>query len=234
MDYLEGLTEGSVPTPRGAPGGDDRVDPIFDPRRFADFGDYVSWVLGTATTSNGVFGAKIMSAYVGGLVEGLREALGERAPETTPDLLAAVFPRLRYIFLVREDKVRQAVSLWRAIQTWQWREDPPEPWPAGAEPGEGGLRYDFAAIDHLRRRLVEEEDWWRGYFADAGSEPLTIVYERFADGHDEVVRAVLRHLEIPFDCSRNVPSPTMRRQSDGLSRDWAARYAEESAAVERR
>ena len=45
---------------------------------------------------------------------------------------------------------------------------------------------------------------------------------------------MLRHLEIPFDGSWTLPSPTMRRQSDGLSRDWAARYAEESAAVERR
>jgi hypothetical protein len=120
VDYLDGFGEGPVPTPRGAPDGDHRVDPMFDPR-FADFGDYVSWVLGTATTGNGVFGAKIMSAYVEGLAAGLREALGERAPEATPDLLAAVFPRLRYVFLVREDKVRQAVSLWRAVQTWQWR-----------------------------------------------------------------------------------------------------------------
>jgi trehalose 2-sulfotransferase len=234
VDYLQGLTEGSVPTPRGAPDGDHRVDPMFDPRRFAGFGDYVSWVLGTATTGNGVFGAKIMSAYMEGLAAGLREALGGRAPETTPELLAAVFPRLRYIFLVRADKVRQAVSLWRAIQTWQWREDAPEQGPAGGEPGDGGLRYDFAALDHLRRRLVEEEEWWRGYFAAAGVEPLTIVYERFADGHDEVVRAVLRHLEIPFDGSWTLPSPTVRRQSDGLSREWAERYAEESVAAEPR
>ena len=127
---------------------------------------------------------------------------------------------------MRADKVRQAVSLWRAIQTWQWREDAPEQGPAGGEPGDGGLRYDFAALDHLRRRLVEEEEWWRGYFAAAGVEPLTIVYERFADGHDEVVRAVLRHLEIPFDGSWTLPSPTVRRQSDGLSREWAERYAE--------
>lgn len=227
VDYLEGLAASAVPTPRGAPDGDHRVDPMFDPRRFAAFGDYVSWVLGTATTSNGVFGAKIMSAYVEGLAAGLREALGD--PGTTSELLAAVFPRLRYVFLVREDKVRQAVSLWRAIQTWQWREDAPDAGPADDERGE--LRYSFEAIDHLRRRLEEEERWWRAYFADAGIEPLTIVYENFADGHDDVVRAVLRHLEIPFDGSWTLPSPTMRRQSDGLSRAWAERYAAAAPAT---
>ena len=231
VDYLEGLDAEAVPTPRGAPDGDHRVDPMFDPRRFAGFGDYVSWVLGTATTSNGVFGAKIMSAYVDGLATGLREALGDPAPDTTPGLLAAVFPRLRYVFLVREDKVRQAVSLWRAIQTWQWREDAPEAGHVDAARGDGALRYDFAALDHLRRRLADEERWWRAYFADAGIEPLTIVYEQFADGHDDVVRAVLRHLEIPFDGTWTLPSPTMRRQSDGLSGDWAARFAAEASAT---
>jgi trehalose 2-sulfotransferase len=224
IDYLEGLVATGMPA-FGAPDGDHRVDPLFDPRRFAAFDDYVSWVLGTATTSNGVFGAKIMSAYVEGLAAGLADALGERAPEATPALLAAVFPRLRYIFLVRADKVRQAVSLWRAIQTWQWREDGP----AGGESGDGALRYSFEALDHLRARLQAEEEWWRRYFADAAVEPLTIVYEDFADGHDEAVRAVLRHLEIPFDGGWALPNPTMRRQSDTLSQDWAERYAAEAA-----
>jgi trehalose 2-sulfotransferase len=226
-DYLEGLGAMETPSPPGAPDRDPRVEPIFDPRRFASFGDYVSWVLATGTTANGVFGAKIMSTYVDGLAAGLAGALGDRAPAATPDLLAAVFPRLRYIFLVREDKVRQAVSLWRAIQTWQWREDEP----GGAESGEGVLRYSFAALDHLRARLQAEEDWWRRYFADAGVAPLTIAYEDLAHGHDEAVRAVLRHLEIPFEDGGTLPSPTMRPQADALSRDWAERYAAEATTA---
>ena len=227
VDYLEGLrSPGGVPAPRGAPDGDHRVEPLFDPRRFASFADYVSWVLGTATTGNGVFGAKLMSAYVDGLVAGLRAALGDAAPETTPEVLAAVFPRLRYVFLVRRDKVRQAVSLWRAIQTWQWREDPGD-----ADRGERPLRYSFAALDHLRALLQEEEDWWRRYFADAGIEPLTVAYEDLAGGHDDVVRAILRYLEIPFDGGWSLPGPTMRRQSDTRSGDWAERYAAEAATA---
>jgi LPS sulfotransferase NodH len=226
VDYLEGFAEEGMPTPRGAPDGDHRVDPLFDPRRFASFADYVSWVLGTATTGNGVFGAKLMSAYVEGLVAGLREALGDAAPPTAPEVLAAVFPRLRYVFLVRQDKVRQAVSLWRAIQTWQWREDPGD-----LDRAERPLRYSFEALDHLRARLQGEEDWWRRYFADAGLEPLTVVYEDLADGHDDVVRAILRYLEIPFDGGWSLPSPTMRRQSDTLSRDWAERYAAEAGTA---
>ena len=49
-----------------------------------------------------MFGAKIMSAYVEGLAAGLRDALGDRAPdERLTAVLAAAFPRLRYVRLVR-------------------------------------------------------------------------------------------------------------------------------------
>jgi LPS sulfotransferase NodH len=230
VDYLgPELLESELPASFSAPEGDFRVSLMFDPRRFGTFGDYATWVIGTGTTSNGVFGAKIMSVYLDGLAAGLREALGERAGAATHDLLAAAFPRLRYVRLVRSDKVRQAVSLWRAIQTWQWREDG-APGAVAAERG-GELRYSFAVLDHLRRGLEAEDGCWDAYFAGAGVQPLTIVYEDLFGHHDRAVRAVLHHLEIPFDESWSLPSPTIRRQADTLSQEWAERYASEAAGV---
>ena len=58
-----------------------------------------------------------------------------------------------------------------------------------------------------------------------------IHYEEFAGQHDRAVRAVLRHLEIPFEEEWALPSPTMRRQADTLSEEWVARYAEDREAV---
>jgi LPS sulfotransferase NodH len=230
VDYLgEELAASELPAEFSAPEGDFRVELMFDPRRFASFGDYATWVIGTATTSNGVFGAKIMSVYVEGLAEGLRDALGDGAPGATHEVLAAALPRLRYIRLVRSDKVKQAVSLWRAIQTWQWREDA-APGPVASASGHG-LRYSFAALDRLRRGLEAEEAWWDDYFDRAGVRPLVIHYEEFAGQHDRAVRAVLRHLEIPFEEGWALPSPTIRRQADTLSEEWAARYAEDLEAV---
>lgn len=230
IDYLgPDLVGTRLPEAFASEDGDFRVELMFDPRRFASFGDYVTWVIGTATTSNGVFGAKIMSAYVGGLVAGLREALGDGAPEAPHEVLAAALPRLRYVRLVRSDKVKQAVSLWRAIQTWQWREDA-APGAIAAASGTD-LRYDFAVLDHLRRGLEAEEAWWDAFFAESGIIPLTIVYEDFSGRHDQAVRAILRYLEIPFEATWALPSPTMRRQADTLSAEWSERYAADAGAV---
>lgn len=231
VDYLGAdIVAAELPGDFSSPDGDFRVELMFDPRRFASFGDYATWVIGTATTSNGVFGAKIMSVYVDGLAEGLRGALGAGAPGATHEVLAAALPRLRYIRLVRSDKVKQAVSLWRAIQTWQWREDA-APGAFAAASGRD-LRYSFAALDHLRRGLDAEEAWWDDYFDTAGVRPLVIHYEDFAGQHDRAVRAVLRHLEIPFEEEWALPSPTIRRQADTRSEEWAARYAEDRQSVE--
>ena len=45
------------------------------------------------------------------------------AARPLPELLARAFPGLRYVQITREDKVRQAVSLWKAVQTQAWKRE---------------------------------------------------------------------------------------------------------------
>ena len=45
------------------------------------------------------------------------------AGRSLPELLARAFPGLRYVQITREDKVRQAVSLWKAVQTQAWQRE---------------------------------------------------------------------------------------------------------------
>src|SRR5215213_3769543 len=69
-DYLDGVAAGLVPPPADHDGNGDDLS-VYDPRRFADFEQYVAWVRRRATTPNGVFAAKIMWPYMAGLVDGL-------------------------------------------------------------------------------------------------------------------------------------------------------------------
>ena len=82
-----------------------------------------AWALNEGTTANGVFGAKLMWGYLGDSAELLRgiDGMGARP---LPDLLGRTFPGLRYVRITREDKVRQAVSLWKAVQTRAWKREP--------------------------------------------------------------------------------------------------------------
>lgn len=82
----------------------------------ADRGDPFPSALERGTTENGVFGAKLMWTHLLDLADRL-----ERPAD--PALLAERLPEPRYVHVTRADKVAQAVSLWRAVQTLAWRAD---------------------------------------------------------------------------------------------------------------
>src|SRR3954449_10718966 len=88
----------------------------------AAYDRYLEWAFETGTTPNGVFGAKLMWGYFGEFVSLLRNTPAYR-DLALADLLPRVFPSLSFIRVVRANKVRQAVSLWKAVQTASWRQE---------------------------------------------------------------------------------------------------------------
>ena len=183
---------------------------------------YLQDVLERGTTPNGVFGAKLMWGYLHDFC-GLLDNVGHLAGLSVPDKLAGAFPRLRYIRITRREKVRQAVSLWKAVQTQAWRADDRG---RTDEP-----TYDGVAIEHLVRQLVEHDAAWTGYFTGLGIQPLSITYEELASAHEQVIQDVLAHLEIeaPGDLAERIDAPRLEVQADALSEEWVRRYRAERA-----
>jgi LPS sulfotransferase NodH len=189
--------------------------------RARTYEDYLRWVRREGTTDNGVFAAKLMWGYLGEFVERLRET-SRYAGASELDVIDAAFPGARYVRVVRLGKVEQAVSLWTAIQTQAWREGGAPTAPA-REPV-----YHRAAIEHLVRRLTEQEDRWSTLFARAGVTPMTVIYEELVEAWEETLRRTLHHLGLADAETLALPDPPLRRQSNGRSRAWVERYVAES------
>jgi LPS sulfotransferase NodH len=171
-----------------------------------------------------VFAAKIMWPYMAGLVDGLSTIPRHRGLETPHELLADAFPGLRHVWLRRLDKVRQAVSLWRAVQTWSWRQDSTR----GCEQaGTAGLRYSFDAIDHLRRRLIASDRAWEIYFDGTQLAPLTLTYEDFVERMHETVERLLDHVGVTSRPGDGYCVPRTARQSDEVTEQWVAEFRAE-------
>jgi trehalose 2-sulfotransferase len=196
----------------------ERLPPLLAPLPQPAWEDRLADARERGSTPNGVFGAKMMWAY-------LEDFLSHGDPE------AQLGTPLEWVHVEREDTLKQAVSLWRAVQTSQWRADErsgDERAARGRSADHAQPVFDAAAIDHLKRRLEDHTERWRRWFAEGGIEPLRIGYEAFtAEPHATVCR-VLEHLGLPTDVP--IPDPPMRRQSDGLSAEWAERYREEVPA----
>jgi trehalose 2-sulfotransferase len=201
-----------------------RANPLWDP---ANYGRYLDWALEQGTTDNGVFGAKLMWGYLGDFADLLRSIEG-MADLPLPALLARAFPGLRYIQITREDKVRQAVSLWKAVQTQAWRQEDPERTAPIGEPV-----FSFRAINYLVRLLTAHDASWDAYFLGLGQPPqLKLTYEELAADPEPVVHRVLEHLGIPAPERLEVGAPRLSVQADELSEDWVRRVHAHLNALE--
>jgi len=189
-----------------------------------DYGRHLDASIREGTTPNGIFAAKMMWGYFDDFLE-LTRGIPRFGGMGDGSLLNAAFPELRYVFVSRSDKVRQAVSLWRALQTWVWRKA--EGKPDDAPLPDQRAVYSFDAIDHLLDQLRRHEDAWRGFFFRVGQRPLSILYEEVAGDLEATVNRVLESLNLERPASAEPPRRSMSRQSDELSESWVQNYLED-------
>ncbi len=127
-----------------------------------------------------------------------------------------------YVWVRRFDTARQAVSLWKAVQTGAWRKAPGDEGPAP--------RYDFTAIDHLVRLLRDHDAQWERWFDRRGIEPLIFRYRHIAADPFAAARGVLEHLGI--DEEPHFGDPPLERQANEQSERWVDRYNQEAGEPE--
>jgi len=204
-------------------GGSEGPPPAYP--AYADYGEYLAQTIEQATTPNGVLGAKVMWGYLDDFVSNLR-TIPQYHGQPVPQLFATIFPNLHYITVIRQDKVRQAISLWKAIQTQAWKLDEDE------HPGEKHhhrpLTFSFAAIDHLKRQLEAQEAAWQQFFVHNNIRPFTVIYEDFVSAYEETALQILRHLDIAIPNRPLSGVRRMKQQADALSEQWIQRYHDEA------
>lgn len=179
-------------------------------------------ILRAGVTPNGAWGGKLMWGHVGDLLARLR-AFDGLADAGLATALRELLGDVRFVLVTREDKVAQAVSLWRAVQTDRWRADAP-----------GHAReavYSFAAVDHLVAQLEQHEAAWRAWFARGGAPsapPLELTYEGIGADPRAAVARVLRFAGLP---NADPGNPSLSAQGDAVSREWVERYLREKRAA---
>jgi trehalose 2-sulfotransferase len=202
----------------------------------AAYDRYLEWAFEAGTTENGVFGAKLMWGYFGDFVSLLRNVPAYRDLALT-ELLPAAFPNLTFVRVVRANKLRQAVSLWKAVQTATWREDQASAKAASVEDDDAPpyrtfieehrpqLRFHYRAIAHLLDQLLAEEASWDAFFEHCGIKPVLVLYENFAADYETSTLNLLERLDLAPPQGFEF-EPRMKRQSDRVNDDWACRFSE--------
>lgn len=175
---------------------------------------------------NGVYGQKV-SMYSGGMQDWLEELrqVVNLPVETLPfQVWEKAFPNHRYIFLTRRNKVRQAVSWWKAIQSHEWHREAGKQ--AASVPESLVDRYNFDAIRHLFTEICLREAAIEDFFRVGNIQPMTVVYEDFVRGYTETLQNILSYLGQDSD-GIEIPSPPLERLADDISEAWVQRFRKE-------
>jgi LPS sulfotransferase NodH len=235
-EYFIGIDDQSIHDHLGERGVGSELTPRSPLWSRAAYDRYMEWAFEAGTTPNGMFGAKLMWGYLNDFVSLLRNIPRYRDVPFA-ELLPEVFPELTFVRVVRANKLRQAVSLWKAVQTATWREDQAQakaasveedgspPYRSFLEEHRPQLRFHYRAIDHLLDQILAEEKSWDAFFEHTGIRPVLVLYENFAADYETSTMHLLDRLDLSPP-EGFAFEPRMKRQSDLVNDDWVKRYSE--------
>ncbi|MCD4702598.1 MAG: sulfotransferase [Candidatus Aegiribacteria sp.] len=176
--------------------------------------------------ANGVFGLKVgfSQPHHTKMMELFRQFpnCGRKGMDDI-QVLDAVFPNCKHIWITRRNKVRLAVSWWKAIKSGEFHREygaPPEAKDIGDE-------YLFEAIDHLYCEAVMREAGTQEFFFAAGIVPHTVVYEDFIADKASTLTSVLDYLGLTVPNDLGLANQSTEKLADDLSEAWVQRYREE-------
>jgi trehalose 2-sulfotransferase len=184
---------------------------------------YLNQVRASGATSNGICGVKL---HYYQLNELLKKLTTNDVPTNrqAAKLIAKAFRNVKYVWLTRHDKERQAISYQLACSTGNW-------WLIdGVEEGTKGNDkagepiFDPNVIANLERTLIENDRKWEAYFRDSGIAPLVVSYEDLALDYSGVIVRILEWLGVRGADAASVRPSRFRRQSSRRNEEWLARY----------
>ncbi len=174
-------------------------------------------------SDNGVFGIKysLYQSHHSRLASELNNLTNQPSIEPWDwKVLAPIFPNCKHIFLSRRNKVRLAVSWWRAIQDHQWHRKTNDE--KNTSPEFYADKYNYDALLHLFKESSMREAAIEHFFATNGIRPLTIIYEDFIRNYEGTLRNVLNYLEIP-NAEVKFKAPFFQKTADEHSDIWVER-----------
>jgi LPS sulfotransferase NodH len=183
---------------------------------------YLAQVQGRSTTRNGISGIKLQFSQFVELAKKLADLEGLE-DLSTAELMTTAFPNLKYLWLTRNDKARQAISYMLASKTGDWcviegvksskSEDTID------EPN-----FEPQGLVRLEETLAQSDAAWRAYFDNNNIAPFVIYYENLVADYRGTIITILKWLGVPDADAVAVRPSRLTRQSTARNEDWLKRY----------
>jgi trehalose 2-sulfotransferase len=172
---------------------------------------YFTRLLQHRTGRNGIFGMKAHGHHF------------EAALAWCPSMLEILAP-VTFIYINRRDKVAQAISMAKAMQT--------NAWISFDQVTGKNTRYDPDFIEQCMNEIERQRlNWWRWFEAN-GVTPFVVTYEDMLADKDAVVRNIVELLDAQKDVPEKIDLPDVEKQGDEINAEWASRFASDQTTAE--
>lgn len=181
--------------------------------------EFLDVVKRVGSSDNGVFGVKMMFEHLDKIVSNFLEMPQYEGLDRAA-IFHTVFPNLHVVDVKRRDRLRQAISYSRLVQTGVFvvmEDSQPD---STDEPV-----YDFETIKATIGLIEDGERGWAAFYNELNVTPYEIVYEDLltTDGMDRALRGLVRHLGIEPNFDTPPPARSIV-QADALTEEWVGRY----------
>ena len=179
-------------------------------------------------SENGVLGVKHswMTFHHSTMTKELLELRGMEVGEMLNHeaAIADLLPNCKHIFLTRRNKIRQAVSWWKAIKDKVWHLEKGE-----SHQNEAAFyeeHYDFDALSSLVKEANLRECAIQAYFTEYNIIPLTLVYEDMIQDFPATIQRVVDYLKIDYE-ELTVDDFFYEKTANSGSEIWVQRFRAE-------
>jgi len=179
-----------------------------------------AYVEDVVRASGSIFGTKIAWEQAFALLRRLADE-GEHIP--TFDLRHVFGGDVQAIRLSRRNKVRQAISAWRAATSGVWHV------PTGSGLSSPEVPYDPEAITEILQQLLLEDYLWERYLRAVDWNALTVFYEDFIEDRSEWIGRIGEHIGCPLEQNVTVED-SLRPMADAWTDEIENRLDRELAA----
>lgn len=167
--------------------------------------EYIQSLKSYRSTNNKIFGAKIHYHQLSNF-------------NIKNSELNTLFNNPKYIFIRRKDKLDQAISLSKALQSRQW----------AISEGEklSDSEYSYNQIKNSLIRLDEEEKEWKTFFIKNNIKYFEIYYEDFIKDMNQYLKDILSFLDIDYTTIEKI-NPPIKKMRNKESKQWKERFLKE-------
>lgn len=183
---------------------------------------FASRLLAHEATPNGAFGAKVMYPCLEAFLSDLKRH-AQVSVESEAQLMNQAFPGIRWIFIERRDRIRQAISFVKSTSTGIWHSVD------GVQMRSGGVRYpkrNFGVTDIERalHQINGLNESWDDFFSRNDLFPFRVHYEDLADDYASTVRKIIDFIGLENSQSITIRPARTEKLSDAATEMWVKKF----------